>query len=84
MKKIKCYFSDIFNLESDYHNFYDVKDKQGNKGTAFIFDKLTNNDIKNLHQWKNIIIQKVHKEYAPEIISTRVIVLEKCIKEKAV
>jgi hypothetical protein len=35
------YDRDIYNLESHYHDFYRVKDSKGNRGTAFVFDKLT-------------------------------------------
>ena len=39
MKRIKMKDNDIYSLESKYYDFYRVKDRSGNKGTAFVFDK---------------------------------------------
>ena len=74
--------NDIYKLESYYYDFYRVKDKQGNRGTAFVFDKLTQNDIEKINGFKNTIIGCGQYKYAPEIKNVRVIVLDKCIKSE--
>ena len=74
--------NDIYKLESYYYDFYRVKDKQGNRGTAFVFDKLTQNDIEKINSFKNTIISCGQYKYAPEIKNVRVIVLDKCIKSE--
>ena len=80
MKRIKMKDNDIFNLESHYYDFYRVKDRSGNKGTAFIFDKLTQNDVDVINKFKNTVISCGQYKYAPEIRNVRVIVLDKCKK----
>ena len=82
MKRIKMQDNDIYKLESYYYDFYRVKDKQGNRGTAFVFDKLTQNDIEKIKGFKNTIIGCGQYKYAPEIKNVRVIVLDKCIKSE--
>ena len=80
MKRIKMNDNDIYNLESQYYDFYRVKNKSGNMGTAFVFDKLTQNDIEKINGFKNTIISCGQCKYAPEIKNVRVIVLDKCKK----
>ena len=72
--------NDIFNLESHCYDFYRVKDRSRNKGTAFMFDKLTQNDIDVINKFKNTVISEGRYKYAPEIRNVRVIVLDKCKK----
>ena len=82
MKRIKMQDRDIYNLNSHYHNFYRVSDKTtGTRGTAFVFDKLTQNDISIINSFKNTIISTGTYKYAQEIKNVRVIVLDKCIKK---
>ena len=81
MKRTKMNDNDIYNLESHYYDFYRVKDESGNKGTAFVFDKLTQNDVNAINKFKNTVISEGQCKYAPEIKNVRVIVLDKCKKE---
>lgn len=75
---------DIYNLESHYHDFYRVSDKNGMRGTAFVFDKLTQNDIDTINSFKNTIISTGAYKWAQEIKNARVILLDKCIKKAEV
>ena len=75
------YDRDIFNLESHYHDFYRVSDKTGNRGTAFVFVKLTQNDIDIINSFKNTIISTGTYTYAQEIKNVRVILLDKVKKQ---
>ena len=81
MKKIKMYDNDIYKLESHYHDFYRVKNNKGIRGTAFVFDKLTDNDIQVVNSFKNTIVSTGVYKYATEIHNVRVILLDKCRKE---
>ena len=71
------YDCDIYKLESYYHDFYRVIDKSGTRGTAFVFDKLTQNDIDIINSFKNTIISTGTYKYAKEITNVRVILLDK-------
>lgn len=81
MKKVKMYDCDIYKLESNYHDFYRVCDKNGLRGTAFVFDKLIQKDIDTINSFKNTIISIGTYKFAQEIKNVRVIVLDKCIKK---
>ena len=81
MKKIKMYDCDIYKLESNYHDFYMVSDKNGTRGTAFVFDKLTQNDVNTINSFKNTIISTGNYKWAQEIKNVRIILLDKCIKK---
>ena len=74
-------YNDIYDLESHYYDFYRVKDKSGNRGTAFVFDKLTQNDVDAINKFKNTVISEGRYKYAPEIKNVRVLVLDKMQKE---
>ena len=80
MQRIKMNDNNIYNLESHYYDFYRVKDKSGNMGTAFVFDKLTQNDIDTINKFRNTVISEGQYKYASEIKNVRVIVLDKCKK----
>ena len=75
------YDCDIYKLESFYHDFYRVSDKNGIRGTAFVFDKLTKNDIDIINSFKNTIISTGTYKYAQEIKNVRVILLDKVKKQ---
>ena len=82
MKRVKMQDRDIYNLESNYHDFYRVKNNEGIRGTAFVFDKLTQNDIDIINSFKNTIVSTGTYKYAQEIKNVRVIVLDKCITKE--
>ena len=84
MKKIKMYDCDVYKLESHYYDFYRVSDKNGMRGTAFVFYKLTQNDIETINSFENTIIRTGTYKYAPEIKNVRIILLDKCIKKAEV
>ena len=84
MKKTKMYDNDIYKLESHYHDFYRVKNNEGIRGTAFVFDKLTSNDIQIINSFKNTIVSTGVYKYAPELHNVRIILLDRCIKEEEV
>ena len=81
MKKIKMCDCDIYKLENHYYDFYRVSDKAGKRGTAFVFDKLTQNDVNTINSFKNTIISGGTYKYAPELKNVRIILLDKCIKK---
>ena len=75
------YDCDIYKLESHYHNFYRVSDKTtGKRGTAFVFDKLTQNDIDKINSFKNTVISCGSYKFAQEIKNVRVVLLDTCNK----
>ena len=76
------YDNDIYKLESHYCDFYRVKNNRGIRGTAFIFDKLTDNDMQVVNSFKNTIVSAGTYKYAPEIHNVRLILLDKCVKEE--
>ena len=78
MKKIKMYDNDIYKLESHYHDYCRVNNNKGIRGTAFIFDKLSSNDIQVINSFKNTIVSNEVCKYAPEIHNVRVVLLDKC------
>ena len=49
-------------------------------GTAFVFDKLTQNDVNAINKFKNTVISEGRYKYASEIRNVHVIVLDKCKK----
>ena len=77
-RRIKMVDSDIWYLESHYHDFYRITRKDGVRGTAFIFDKLTDKDIETIKSFKNTVIQEGKYKYAPEITNYRVILMDTC------
>lgn len=77
--RTKMIDSDIYKLDSGYHDFYRMKFTCG-YATAFVFDKLTQKDIVSIQKWKNTKIQKLGSTYAPEIIRARVVLFDKIPK----
>ena len=71
------YDCDIYKLESHYHDFYRVSDKNDIRGTAFVFDKLTQTDIDVINSFKNTVISTGTYKHAKELKNVRVILLDK-------
>ena len=74
MKKKRMKITDVYNLDSHYYDTYDVSDKNGTKGIAFVFNSISDNDQKELEQYNNIIISEGTHKHAPEIKNYRLII----------
>lgn len=81
MKRQKMNFSDLINMNVNFHDFHRVHDSIGNKGTRYILSNpLTDEQIKVINNFKNTIISSCQYRYAPEIKYTTLIILDKCKK----
>lgn len=77
-KRRKLYH--FHNMIQDNISFFDyhyVKDNKGNKGTRYILsDPLTDNQIKKLSKYDNVIISECHYKYAAQIKHDTLIILK--------
>lgn len=78
-KRQKMYWSDIFQLESSYSGFRDVKYK-GIRGCEFYFYSITERELEFIKSFKNTVIIGQHYKYAPEQKRIAVLVLDKIPK----
>ena len=81
MKRQKMNFYDLIDMNINYHDFQQVHDNAGNKGTRYILSNmLTDEQIAKINSFKNTIISTCQYRYAPEIKYQTLIILDKCIK----
>lgn len=74
MKKKRMKIVDVYELESHYYDTYEVSDRNGEEGIAFVFNSISDTDRKELEQYSNIVISEGVNKYAPEIKNYRLII----------
>lgn len=82
-RRRKLYFYDI--KDWGYHSFKHISyiDKNTNiktKGILYYFDKLDDDKINYVLQYKNTEVLNISKTYAPEIHYKGVAIYDKCIR----
>ena len=81
MKRQKMNFSDLVNMNIEYHAFQRVHDTMGNRGTRYVLSKpLTAEQIEIINNFKNTVVSSCKYRYAPEIQYSTLIILDKCKK----
>ena len=82
-RRRKLYFNDI--MTWGYHSFKNITrtDKNTNikiKGILYYFDKLDDDKINYVLQYKNTEVLNISKTYAPEIHYKGIAIYDKCIR----
>lgn len=81
MKRIKARFSDLIDLDIEYHAFQRVKRCDGVTGTRFVLSKpLSDTQRKKLSAFRNIVFSSCAHKYAPEIRYETLIILDKVLQ----